>query len=228
MAIRVGHTTFRSTIADGSPLFRVIEKSGRGVYKCRVEDDEEDWAGTVKHFSTSEIEHSLRMANLFSSLGDRQQDFWARRTIGENLHYCNGFNQFVRGTVIELDGEKKFKPTALVGNWSKSDLPHRRENGNIVYGYHAKKIIEGGSEAVWQPNESCVYEEPTSSYRTRGIDPTSLPAIDLTLPPMTTEEQIHANKVLKLEEIAALIINRHKSDTTVDQVMEQVRKIAAL
>lgn len=224
MAIVVGHTTFRATYADSQPLFRVIEKVGRGAYKCAVDASEPDWTGVVKLFSAAEIDSAQRMARLFDDLGHHQAGFWGSRKVGEVLHYCDGFDKFVRGVVVEIDGVKKLKPTALVGNWSAHDLPKRRENGDIDYGYNARKIVEPSDDGCWQP--SCVYEDPTSSY-SKGTDPRGLPEIDLTLPEMTPDEKLHASKVKQLEEISSLISKRWETRLSPDVVLSEIRRIAA-
>jgi hypothetical protein len=194
--IEVGKTEFRSVIADCNALWRVNAERGSDTYDCIVV--EPDYAGSSRVFGGEEIRAAIAYDVNVKRLFENKDDFWARQEIGSVLHYHNGFGEYVRGVVINVDGQHKLKPTALVGEWRKYDLPYRLPNGSIYYPHHADKIVHGGSEAAWAPHESCVYESPEFSPnpRFRDVYPRNLPAIDLSLPEPTEAEK----RVQKLEQ----------------------------
>lgn len=223
--IQVGKTTFRDTVADSNPIFRVIRKLPNGIYECVSEGDE--YAGVERYFSTAQLRAKLKWEENLANLFDRQDDFWATRVVGEVLHYCNGFKQYIRGEVIK-DGDKfKLKPTAMVGDWRGCfDQTRRMPNGTISYGYHAKKIIEGGPDAAWQPSDSCVYEAPgcSKSYSS-GVDPRTLPALDLSFPPITSEEEVRAKKEQKIDRVREIINTRYETSASADEVLAALREV---
>jgi len=212
--IVVGQTTFRDIVMDYNPIFRVTRKLPGGTYEAVSEDEEVcGYAGVARRYSASEIKNRIAHEELWSGIASQRDDFWANRTVGEVLHYCNGHNDFVRGVIVLIDGQFKLKPTALVGNWSAHDLPSRRPNGDIYYPYHADKVVNGGDDAAWQCSDGCVYESPTrSSSYANGLDPRTLHPIDLTVPGMTADEQEQSARERLLLEISGIINNRHESN----------------
>lgn len=196
-------TEFRSTYADSNALWRVTGKAGPNVWHAEIQPEwaeirgermqVDDYAGATDVFTTDRIAGSLNMSNVFARRGQRADDFWADREIGEILHYHHGFGQYVRGRVAWQvrdgdEGRNVLIPTALVGQWRDHDLVKWTPWGEVSKGYHVRKIEEGEG---WQPNDGCVYECPDFSGPrgdAAGIDPTVLDAIDLTPPERTAEE----------------------------------------
>jgi hypothetical protein len=219
--VRIG-TRFRATIADANALWEVTGKSGGRAWLAQVVNEpfeidgklfDSDYVGTERAFTTAEIERSLRQAAVFANLSARTDDFWDRQPVGQVLHYNNGFDQFVRGVVVEKDGRKQLKPTALVGpGWQPFDLVTRRSSGDLHYGYHADKVVNGGDDAVWAPSSSCVYEADDYGYGGRSnVDPTTLPEIDLSAPEMT-EAEAEAARIVKLKERMISLLQNDRSD----------------
>ncbi len=223
--IQVGKSTFHDTVADSNSLFRVIRKLPDGIYECVSEGDE--YAGTERYFSTAQLRDKLKWEQSMGRLFKRQDDYWSTRRVGEVLHYCNGFGQFIRGEVRKIDGEFKLMPIAMVGEWKGfHDLPRRRPDGEIHYGLHAKKIIDGDESGAWQPNEGCVYESPTcSSSYSHGVDPRTLPALDLSVPLMTPEEEAIANLEQRINRIRAVLENRYQTSEPAQNVLTAIKEI---
>lgn len=199
-------TTFRSSYADSNPLWKVIKSKGRGVYLCEIVNEpieydgrkiDSDWAGTQKAFLSTEIRASIGMANLFGSIANEHEQFYKNLREGQTIHYHNGFDNWVRCTVVKKDGENVLKPVALVGAW-KHDIPVRRPDGTMSYSYYPEKIAKG---ETFTPNASNLFEFGCKPRN--GIAPNTYKEIDLTVPPMTAEQQKIADlwqQVYKIKE----------------------------
>lgn len=190
---------FRSTIADCNALWEVVSKDGKQGWLCVCVNEPyeingttypSDYAGTEKLFSATEIIRHVKFEQAWANLGQRTNDWWANRTDGEVVHYHNSFGAYVRGVIVsDMDGNKKMRPTALIGDWRPYDLPRRFPDGSIIKGYHAEKIEKG---ELMQPNEGCMYESATFSPPRgpgKDFDPRTLDPIDITIPPMDTEAE---------------------------------------
>jgi hypothetical protein len=224
-AIVVGKTTFRDSYADGRPLFRVRKDMGNGTYQCISEQDL-DYNDVERYFSAEQILAKLGYERRVEAMFRSQDDFWAKQELGSVLHYHNGFGDFVRGEVVLVDGEKKLKPTALVGNWNARELPSRRPNGEIHYPYHANKVVNGGPDAPWQPNESCVYESDVYSRRDEYPDPRVQEPIDLSVPDMTPEEKATAVLERQLDRIRGILEERYRTTAPPQQVLDSIMRVA--
>jgi hypothetical protein len=203
--VQIG-TEFHAHYADGNPRWRVIGKQGRDAWRCEVVESP-DWHGTVKLYSTQEIQRAVAQSKVFEDLRQIHDDWYAKQEIGSVVHYDNGFGeQWVRGRIALVDGKKQIIPTALVGSrWGTHDLPNRRPDGVIHYPYHADKILKG---EAFQPNESSIYEANPEKYR--RLDPRNLPTIDLTVPELDADGQANA----KLFQLRAQIIKDLQEVTT--------------
>lgn len=199
--IKIG-AEFRGVYADANALWKVTAKAGPDAYHAVIQDEPieirgqmypSDYAGVERVFGGDEIRRSLAMSAAFANLSHRQDEWWSEQEVGSILHYHDGFANYVRGVVVEENGEHQLQPIALVGQWSKIDLPQRMADGTVYLPYNADKVVNGG--APWQPNVSCVYEAP-SFVPPRGdgrdFDPRTLDPIDLTMPDMTPEEVAEA------------------------------------
>lgn len=184
--IKVGiGTKFHSVYCDGNCQWTVKEKKGKDVWLCKIEEDM-DYAGTIRHFSTKEIQASLNQQFIFDELMNDHDAFYKSLTPGQIVHYNNGFQNFVRCEVVVKDGQNVLKPIALVGAWREWDLPKRMADGSISYCYHADKISKG---ETFTPNAGCIYESNPDSSVHHGVNPTKMPAIDLSVPEMTDEQK---------------------------------------
>ena len=205
-------TKFRSTYADGNPEWTVIRKSGPN-WLCRIEADI-DWQGQEKVFMPSEIQKSLAMSSMFTGMQQQNAGFYQSLTPGDTVHYNNGHGCFVRCVVIRQDMENKLKPIAMVGEWKFNDLPTRRQDGSICYNHYPQMMEDHG---LFVPNASNIWEN-----RPTHEDPRQLPAIDLSVPDMTMEEERVARKWQKIAEVQqACSDGFSKSDP--DEVIASIR-----
>lgn len=185
MAKNLIGTTFHSVYADGNPLWRVTKKVGPNAWKAVCDD--EDWGGTVKLFSTKEIENHKNFEKHIDDVGNEQERFYNSLKVGKTVHYCNGFSQFVECTVVLKDGKKVLQPVALKGNWQKWELPYRQNDGLIHLGYHATKIT---NRETFTPNYTTILEAPMSAYKQHSVaEVAKLPRINLEVPPMNERQQ---------------------------------------
>ena len=216
---------FRAVLADSNALW-VVKRSLGGAWLCEVVDEpyeydgkvyEGDFTRTEKSFLSREILASVNYENIFKNIRNDHDRFYASLDEGDIVHYNNGFKNFVRCEVVfDADEQKnQLKPIALVGEWSNHDLPERRANGEIYNGYHAQKIIDGGT---FEPNVTCIFEAGTKGFvnnnRNHG-DPRSLPPIDLSVPAMTAWEHSEAVRCQLIGRIQE-IISEHNSENTQD------------
>jgi hypothetical protein len=223
-------TQFRYNYADSNPLWEVKKARGKGTWECEVMPEpveipdgkggtiklEGDYAGNRKVFGTEEIVRSIGMSQFWKQLGNESDQFYARLKPGEIVHYDNGFEDYVRcrvevakeTTTQYKKGENMLVPIALVGNWQKHDLPRRYENGDIYLGYNAEKILQA---SPFHPHASSIYENPAFAKERKKLDPRKLDPIDLTVPPMTPEQEKTAKLWKKVEEIEKFISYGQKS-----------------
>jgi hypothetical protein len=248
---------FRSVYADSNALWEVSQRIGNGVWKCFIVNEPMtfggrtvpgEYAGVVKTFMSAEILAANRHMEAVENLFDKQDEWYATQHVGTIVHYHNGFNSFVRCEIVDgvirkgigNDGTRKqkvLKPIALVGKWSKSDLPHYTGTGEIDYGYHADNIRKG---LCWRANITCIYEHPDCN-KERMDDPRQMSAIDLTPPQMPESHKAMATVMAKVEQVRSLIgheafNNVWNKDMTEDQAnqayetagREQLRKVYEL
>jgi len=209
--------TFRSTYADGNPLWRVVKKAGPQAWQCVIDEYYEidgktvpcDFFGTVKLFSTKEINGSKNFENLWEQLATHCDNFYNTLNTGDIVHYNNGFNEYVRCNVLP---DKRLMPVALVGNWKQWDLPQRRQDGSIYNGYHADCILK---QQPFQPNATNIYEYQLANKTTRAdsLDPRPLPAVDLSVPDMTPEQNETAQNWQHVQQLQDILANRDGNDT---------------
>jgi hypothetical protein len=201
-------TKFHATYQDGNPEWSVTKSRGRGVFEARIVD-ERCFGAVTKVFTTEEINRSIAMSQYFSNTLSESDRFYASLTLGQVVHYHNSFGKFIRCVVVDAclpdTGFNKVRclmPIALVGPWHKSDLPKRRPNGEVYYGYNVDKIR---NQEPWKPNYQHIYESGAGSTATSYGDPSKLPEVDLTLPELTAEEQATAALWAKVDAIRTTI-----------------------
>jgi hypothetical protein len=218
---------FRAVIADCNALWETIRPSGRSAWICEVVNEPwehegtmytSDYAGQQQAFLNSDIQRAINAAAFWKNHVDESENWYNGLTLGSTVHYCDGFDKFVRCEVIDDDGEKKLLPFALVGEWHKHDLPYRYNNGEICVPYWAEKIQNG---VVCKPNASNIFECPQHSKRPNEIDPRNLPEISLEVPPMTPEEEEQA----RLVKLAAKVVEiLHNYEVPIEERLEAAKK----
>ncbi len=210
MAVKIG-AQFHYSHADANPLWTVVENRGRGMWIAEIKEDP-DWQGQKKAFSSEEIEGCLKLELFWKDLTNGSDAFFAQLTPGSVVHYHSGHGSFVRCKVT--DG-RQLLPIALVGEWSKHDLPRYMNTGEVYPGYHVKQIQE---QKTFRPNASNIYEFKPGNHK---VDPTNLPVINTTLPPLAQEQQDKAAQYRKLETIQHLV----KQHLEPEVIFEQLKSI---
>lgn len=215
---------FHYNFADSRPEWIVEKKRGRGAWECRVTETSPDWAGRTKVFGTEEIESALAYDEMISTIGKNNGDWWASRKVGQIVHYHDAFGRYVRGVIVNHEGEMKMQPTALVGNWTEHDLPKRLLNGTVRWGYHAEKIRNPGPDSLINPHQSNMWESPEFSRKGRP-DPTRLPAHDLSEPPQFEGEKAEFAHWESMRQRLGVILGEGHHDPKA--ALQQVRDILA-
>ena len=99
---------FRSTLADGNPIWEVKRSLG-GAWLCEVVDEpfeidgkvyESDFAGAEKSFLSREILAANAYEDMFKDMRSDHDGFYASLDEGDIVHYNNGFKNFVRCEVV--------------------------------------------------------------------------------------------------------------------------------
>ena len=186
-------TKFHASYADGNPEWEVTRSRGRGVWEAKVVNDA-DWGGVTKVFKTEEITHSVRLSQFFADNTNTHAKFYAGLKLGAVIHYHDSFDRFIRCEVVEGTTQDNpslhhvLRPIALVGAWPSHDLPRRLADGSIYQSYHVEQIATG---KCFEPNYLNLYESG-SVPATRSGDPRKLPALDLSVPPLTSEAEATA------------------------------------
>jgi hypothetical protein len=207
--VKVG-TTFRYAYADSNPLWKVIKAKGKGVWICEIQNEpfeyngqliDSDWAGTQKLFATKEIQAIVGFDNFLDELHHKHETFYKNLKVGQRIHYQNGFDNWVRCVVVkDKDGENVLRPIALCGQWRNYDLPQRNAEGEIYLPYYPKMIADKGT---FTPNASNLFEFGCKPRN--GIDPNTLNTLDLSVPPMTAEQERVAALWVKVKNVQEAI-----------------------
>lgn len=182
--VKIG-TKFHATYMDGNPEWTVTKKLGRDVWEAKVAEDDSDFGGVTQAFLTPLIQHHLSVASSFKRSRKRHEEAYAHMNVGQIVHYHDGFGQFIRCKVVDVDGEKKLKPIHMVGAWDNLDLPRREPSGEVHYPYNARSVIDG---AVFKPHSGNIWEFSKDLQKTQR-DPRKMDAIDLSVPDQSEEEK---------------------------------------
>ena len=209
MTVKKG-VTFYATYADGNCLWHVIKSIGEGVWLCRIDAKEFDYAGVEKPFFTKDIERSIKQYAAFDSITSEHDKFYSELQPGQTVHYHTGFDNWVRCEAVSVDGKMQLKPIALVGAWHSGDLPSRQRNGSIYRGYYAKMIDEG---KVFEPNVTNLWEFGRLGRQT---NPENLTPISLEVREQTPEEKFVSQKWLLLDQIGDIARDAHGSEQPYD------------
>jgi hypothetical protein len=221
-----GKTTFRHVHADSLALWGVKRHRGDDIWECAIEDDE-DYAGTMRVFTSQEIAKSVKSAELRRNLDSRNRDFWRDRKPGEIFHYANSSRQFVRCEVaVDPDRGFALKPVALVGRWGATDLPRWWDSGHFKEGgYWVAKVRTG---ELFQPNESSLWEIQRSSGLNDDSDPTEMRVIDITNPVPTVAQAEAAEMLAVVDSVHELLDMPRESDNFAEIYRTRLAAIAAL
>lgn len=208
--VRIGDE-FNYVIADSNPRFRITSIRGDVVAAVALDDPIElnskvypgDYDGMVKDFLLSDVEslvkHERSWAKMAVQMSHEEDDFWSAAQPGQVLHLSHFGSAFIRGHVVVDDQQKKFVPTALVGDWNEVYLPRRKADGSIFHPYHVQQINE---RAAYRPNHTNFYEANPQRHK---VDPTSFEEVDLTLPEPTAQEQKEFDREALLNALRATI-----------------------
>ena len=217
---------FRSTLADGQPLWEAIESIRSGQWLCRVIDEPievdgrtipSDFAGHEQVFTSESILSRVAFERRWQALATAQESWWERQTIGGTVHYHDSFGKFVRGViVVDADGKKAMRPIALVGPWG--NVVRVDASGAVQRGYHALRILEG---TTFAPSASNMWEY-SEHLRARHEDPSSMEPVSLKVPESTSEEKAEQAIVRQLAAISEAAGDWNASPA------ERLAKVAAL
>lgn len=226
-------------IADGSAAYMVWKEKPLQLLHLAIHDAWSIPAAHARGIKLADVRAMVDRADAWTDLFAKGDDWWASQPVGTVLHYDNGFEQYVRGEVVQIDGKRMLRPTALVGNviplgatteqrlergWGTTDIVGRTAWGEVKYGYHARKVMDG---EAWQPSTSCVVESPEYNAERRKVDPRGLPAIDFdALLPQPDEAKLAAEATCRLVNEVARLANRlNDRDMTDDERIAAIREL---
>lgn len=212
---------FRCAYADGNCLWTVLKKKAKDVYLCEIVNEpfeydgkilDSDYAGIQKVFLKKEIEFSLQRSAAIKSNQEEHDKFYKNLEIGSTVHYHNGFGNFVK---CKVNKDHKLVPFALVGGWRDYELPHRSIDGEVIYPYMCKLIINKES---FKPNASNIYE--FNHFSRKNLDPTNLPEVSIEAPVQTEEEKNNIHLWTTIKDIQKEI-----SGTDPKLILSNIKKI---
>jgi len=218
-------TRFRSVIGDCNALWEVRSSRGAKCWVCVVVNEtwehdgktyDSDFVSQTEVFSEEKILRILKLDQFWQKQHQKHVDFFAGLQPDQTVHYHNGFDDFVRCTVVATEKGNMLKPVAMVGQWREHDLPRRNADGTIELGYHAKQVVEG---KLFKPNASCIVENPEwQPSRTRYTKEqiAALPAISPDVQPMNEDEQ----KLADMFKFRKAIIERLEQVDTLEKMTE--------
>ena len=225
--------TFRSVHADSNALWEVTGSAGRGVWHCVIVNEpieidgttyDGDYAGVTDVFTSDRILTSVRSALFFADLARRDKEEADAYPAGTLVHGEAGRNRWIRGTVVDTPDGKKIRCEALVGDWQPHDLPRRHADGTVGDGgFHAKAVATGDLRPL---AARTIYESGNDRYA-GWDDPTGMDPIDLTVPPMTAQEQARAAKVRRCIAIGDAVRDALRTDFDVDAALADVAALVA-
>jgi len=217
MAVKAGDK-FHSVVADANVEFEVTKING-DLCEAVATENNLNYIGTVKGFTTHEVQDAKSVDAFWAKHHRQQKQFYKTIEPGEVYHYHSGFGCFVRGEVVEVNGEKKLKAIALVGAWKDHELPSRTRFGYESIPYHAQKVLDG---EPCTPNQSCIYELNQGKFE---VDPRTMDPINLTLPEPTEDERREAEGWAAIAEIEELIAAcRRLPHMTAAQTVDTLKK----
>lgn len=202
--------------ADGYASYMVWDVEPLRLVHLDLGDGYTVESALLRGLTLAEVRRMVEWEDSWKRASTEPNDvFYGSLVPGQIVHYHNSFGQFVRCEVVAADridsvrGNEPtlhgvaLKPIALVGHvkrgkespwknevggtdgWFEHDLYSRDAGGEVHFGYHARQVFEG---KLMQPHASNMYEYADFHDRL-GIDPTKMPPIDLTPPPMTAEQE---------------------------------------
>lgn len=180
------HTVLNFPMADGAALYAVVSESPLVVRHVPHGDAWHAAAATIRGLTMRDVEAQRRRDAAFRSMQDGNEAFYASLKAGQIVHYSHGFGEYVRCEVVEKDGANHLRQVALVGSWREYDLPRRRRDGTVHLGIHAEAVLGG---KLMRPHSSNVFECPGHPRRPGQPDPSSLPPLDLSVPPPDPEQE---------------------------------------
>ncbi|MDW9481388.1 hypothetical protein GOB57_22330 [Sinorhizobium meliloti] len=222
-----GKTTFRHTHADSNALWLVQRSRGHGLWECIISEEDLDYAGVTRVFNAEEIVRAVKSGQLWERLRSETEDFWKARKPGEIFHCANSRDQFIRAEVV-ADPDKGFvlRPVALVGNWRSQELPRWWDSGHFTDGgYWVKKVREG---ETFQPNESSLWEVQKNGRADDGVDPSTLPVVDISTPVPTPAQREAADMLAVVSEVQELLDMPRQSADFAETYRERLAAVAAL
>lgn len=154
-------------VADGYAIYEVIRHGPRTCRLRWVEDPERNpdayvaLIGKEGSLATEQVEAMVGWAKMQRQSTVDSETWIESLEVGSKVHYCNGFEEYVRcEIVVGDDGHKRLLPVSLVGDWRSHDLRYDS--------YYVGHIKEG---ILMRPHASTIWEYPEAPCRDRGIDP---------------------------------------------------------
>lgn len=225
--------TFRSVHGDSNALWEVTGSAGRGVWHCVIVNEhieidgttyDGDYAGVTDVFTSDRILTQVRTDLLFADLARRDKEEADAYPAGTVVHGAIRRNRWIRGTVVDTPDGKKIRCDALVGDFPDHDLPRRHADGTVGEGgFHAKAVATGDLRPL---GPSTIHESGNDRFADWD-DPTGMDPVDLTVPPMTAEEQARAAKVRRCIAIGTAVRDAQHTDFDVDAALAEVADLIA-
>jgi hypothetical protein len=174
-------------------------------------------------FTGADLRAKARMAAFFSQAREDEQAARDALSVGQIVHYHDSFGRYLRcEVVLDDDGEKAYKPLAMVGDWGDHDTRGRvMYDATISYPYDAQKVMQA---KVFKGRADSVYESDAFND-TRGgdVDPRSLDPIEIVTPDITPEDEAFAAVYKAIRQAENLLTGEDTRDQSKAQRADAAR-----
>ena len=207
--------------ADSAAIYTIVAIT-KTKARIRVADVGDAWVlpawGRETLIPLAQARAFVAQRDGLAAIFSRTDGWWESQKIGAVVHYDNSFGEYVRGVIVEHEGQKQMRATALVGTgWKR--LWSRSADGTVHYEHHAQEVIDG---KLMQPNASNMVEYP--EHKLHGADPRQMTPLSLDVPEMTAAERKLA-EIAKLHKAVkkALEIESPRGQQSIDELATQMR-----
>lgn len=224
--------------ADGYAVYMVATEHPLRLVHLDLGDGYTVESALLRGLTLADVERMVEMEKSWHRAATEPNDvFYGSLKPGDIVHYHNGFGQYVRCEVVTAPGWKSkigtpgiagvaLKPIALIGHvrrgkeapypnevggtdgWYEWDLYRRFPDGEVHRSYHVEQVLNG---ELMQPHASNMYEYEGFHDRL-GLDPRTMPPIDLTPPPLDSAAERRVPLVKALTRIRQIIEDADTAD----------------
>ena len=202
----------RFPVADGYAHYVVTKERPLTVQHVPYLDGYQISNAHIRGLKKQDVLLQIQRDKALKRIFDTRSEYLSNLKIGQIIHYHDGFNQFVRCKVVNVDGQNLLQPIALVGEWNVSALVYRYRTGEVNYEYHAKHVVNG--TGAWRPSDTCIFEAP-GFVRANTTDPRQLDPVSLEVPALSSEAEEEARLWVLVEQAREALSKSYENNAQI-------------